>query len=205
MPYDCAELCSERPGEPHLIDWGSLLTIPAVKWRDARFLEESFASQRVHGIDCRGASGGHQTGECRYGKQQKGSGQQNEGACRTALSPLRNQAVHREAQSKTRDDAQTDADSRRREDDLEHMTPLGTERHSDPEFVGSLDNGIGNNTVEADGGQDEREDRKSGEQDRNETFPCNNRLLLIQDSRMPSSQRVACWSGFTATICCLML
>jgi hypothetical protein len=178
----------------------SLLTIPAVKWRDARFLEESFASQRVHGIDCRGASGGHQTGECRYGKQQNRT--------RALAEPLSTHCAIRRFIAKLNPrpvTAQTDADSRRREDDLEHMTPLGTERHSDPEFVGSLDNGIGNNTVEADGGQDEREDRKSGEQDRNETFPCNNRLLLIQDSRMPSSQRVACWSGFTATICCLML
>jgi hypothetical protein len=49
------------------------------------------------------------------------------------------------------------------------MMPLGTKRHSYSEFVGTLDDGIGNDAVETDGGQDKREDGKGDEQDRYQT------------------------------------
>src|SRR6516164_4016295 len=72
--------------------------------------------------------------------------------------------AERERQQDSGDDTSTDAESHGAEHDGEHMAALRAERDTDAELVGSLDDDVRNNAVEADSSQREREDSEGREQ-----------------------------------------
>jgi len=121
-------------------------------------------AEGAHGVDGCGSVGRNKTSHRGHGDKEYGGEKQREGIAGTPAGPRGHDAVEAEAEREADGEAGSESGGGRGQDQANDAGRLRAEAHANTHFLRALGDGVGDNAVEAGGGEGKRENGKEGEE-----------------------------------------